>query len=259
MLKKISMVVFVLAFGTFIYASSAEAGYVEDGLLSYWNFDEAEEDNVEDVVSGYNGFFDGEIAVVDGKFNKGLEFDGTDAMVVMEDSDDFNCLEAFTWTAWIKTDAANGCIVNFTDAILDSDVQGAKTFRVLGGILDINVGWVGGVSGTTTVNDGEWHYVAMVVEDDVVAYYVDGEEDGGGGLAVSSKPEEGFVITVGWDPRCGMVEFPPFIGIIDEVSHYSRALSSDEMEQNFEAGALDLAVEPADKLTSTWGGMKASR
>jgi hypothetical protein len=262
MSSKISMVAFALAFGiatTFMYANVAEAqGFVEDGLVSYWNFDEIVDETVKDAVGGHNGTFDGPIEVIDGKYGKALEFDGSGAFVRMADPEAFICNEPFTWCAWIKTDVG-GCIVSKTDGVLDSDVEGAKTFFVSNGMLALDVGWVGQNSGTTMVNDGDWHYVAITVEDDAFIFYSDGVDAGQGAMAVSSKAEEGFVITIGWDPRCGLAEFPPFTGIIDEVSVYNRALSADEIEQNFDAGVLDLAVEPADKLASTWGAMKASR
>ena len=261
MFSKIAMVAFVLAFGIaaiLVYVNAAEAqGFVEDGLVSYWSFDGIADKEVEDAVGGHDGTFDGPIEVVDGKYGKALEFDGTGAFVKMDDPEAFICNEPFTWCAWIKTDAG-GCIVSKTDGVLDSDVQGAKTFFVSNGMLAFDVGWVDQSSGTTPVNDGNWHYVAITVEDDAFIFYSDRKDAGQGAMAVSSLPEEGFVITVGWDPRCGM-EFAPFAGIIDEVSHYSRALSAEEIEQNFDAEVLEFAVEPADKLTATWGAMKISR
>ena len=44
-----------------------------------------------------------------------------------------------------------------------------------------------------------------------------------------------------------------FMGIIDEVRLYDRVLTKDEINKNMEAG---LAVELAQKLTSTWGEIK---
>ncbi len=55
------------------------------------------------------------------------------------------------------------------------------------------------------------------------------------------------------------MEFAPMNGIIDNVAIYDRALDAGEMEQNFEAEILDLAVEPAHKLADTWGAVKAAK
>lgn len=251
--------VFVIAFTSmamiFVHTDVAVAQFVEDGLVSYWSFDGG---GYEDAVGGHNGILaEGDVVVVPGKFGDALEFDGTGAFVKMADPDAFICNKPFTWCAWIKTDDG-GCIVSKTDGVLDSDVQGAKTFFVSGGALTFDVGWVGQQGGTTMVNDGQWHFVAMTVENDAFIFYSDGKNAGQGAMAVSSKTENGFAITVGWDPRCNM-EFPPFAGIIDEVSVYKRALSANEIEQNYNAGMLELAVEPADKLSSTWGRMKVSQ
>jgi len=76
-------------------------------------------------------------------------------------------------------------------------------------------------------------------------------------LNVDSFPDAEFPLWIGFDGRAEPGEFPAFIGVIDEVSVYERALSADEVEQNFDAGALKTAVEPADKLAATWGSAKA--
>ena len=92
----------------------------------------------------------------------------------------------------------------------------------------------------------------------MILFYSDGEDAGEAPVGENEYADDAFIITIGWDPRCGM-EYPPFIGIIDEVSIYNRALSEDEIVQNFEAGVLDLAVEPAHKLAGTWGAMKVPK
>ena len=46
-------------------------------------------------------------------------------------------------------------------------------------------------------------------------------------------------------------------GIVDEVMIYDRALSADEVEQNFEAEGK-IAVNSAGKAALTWGAIKAS-
>ena len=259
MSKRILLVAFVIAFSmamVLVYTDTAAAQFIEDGLISYWTFDGG---GYEDIVGGHNGELEeGEVVSVPGKFGDALEFDGSGAFVMMADPEAFICNEDFTWIAWVKSDGGGGCIVSKTDGVLDSDAQGAKTFMIGGGPLSMDVGWVAGLTGITTVNDGDWHQVAMLVEGETVLFYVDGEKDFEGAMAVASFPEDGYAITIGWDPRCG-VEFPPMNGIIDDVAIYDRALDADEMAQNFEAEVLSLAVEPAHKLAGTWGAVKAAK
>jgi len=48
-------------------------------------------------------------------------------------------------------------------------------------------------------------------------------------------------------------------GMIDNVRIYDRVLDEDEVMQNFEAKSDQLPVEPADKLSTTWGALKRKR
>ena len=47
-----------------------------------------------------------------------------------------------------------------------------------------------------------------------------------------------------------------FVGIIDEVLIYNKALSANEVKQVFEAKGLP--VQPQGKLATHWGQIKAS-
>ena len=49
------------------------------------------------------------------------------------------------------------------------------------------------------------------------------------------------------------------IGIIDNVRIYDRVLKEDEVKQNFESNSDYLPVEPAGKLSTTWGTLKRMR
>ena len=48
-----------------------------------------------------------------------------------------------------------------------------------------------------------------------------------------------------------------FNGLIDEVMVWERALTEAEIEQSMEPGGA--AVDPNDKLATTWGNVKASQ
>ena len=50
-----------------------------------------------------------------------------------------------------------------------------------------------------------------------------------------------------------------FTGVIDEVAIYNRVLNADEVNQNFAARDGVTAVESTDKLSLTWGAIKASK
>ena len=45
-------------------------------------------------------------------------------------------------------------------------------------------------------------------------------------------------------------------GMMDNVRIYDRVLTAEEVMQNFEAKSDQLPVEPAEKLSTTWGALK---
>jgi len=46
-------------------------------------------------------------------------------------------------------------------------------------------------------------------------------------------------------------------GMIDEVRIYDRILTEKEVTQNFKIKSNKLAVDPADKVATTWGYLKS--
>ena len=59
------------------------------------------------------------------------------------------------------------------------------------------------------------------------------------------------MLRIGWDPHA---QERHFVGVIDEVTIYDRALTPNEIEQNMNASLGITPVAPADKLSSTWDG-----
>ncbi len=140
--------------------------------------------------------------------------------------------------------------------------MGPKTLFVQGGPLAFDTGWVGQFGGIAAVNDGEWHHVGVTVEivdgGDPIQFYVDGAIDGLGQMNVDEHPpNDAELVMIGLDGRADL-EFPPFVGLIDEVGVYNRVLTEEEMALNA-AATTGLAVDARGKAAITWAGMKASR
>ena len=76
MLNKIVAMVFIMALTAFMCANVLEAQVIEDGLVLYWPFDEADikGDTVSDVVGGNDGTLIGGPAIGEGKYGDGLVF-----------------------------------------------------------------------------------------------------------------------------------------------------------------------------------------
>jgi len=80
--------------------------------------------------------------------------------------------------------------------------------------------------------------------------YVDGEVEANG--TNSENVDTTLNLIIGKHP---MKAESYITGAIDEVCIYNRALSEDEVKQNYESKGA--AVESAGKLSFTWGKVKA--
>jgi len=96
----------------------------------------------------------------------------------------------------------------------------------------------------------EWHHVALTFDEGEVKIYLNGSVEGEGSV---TSPLSGNVLTLKVAADSDGQNL--FLGIIDEVRVYNRALGEDEINQNM--GAEGLAVgSPDGKLTLTWGEIK---
>ena len=101
----------------------------------------------------------------------------------------------------------------------------------------------------------KWYHLVGTYDGKNIAYYIDGENVGNTACAkgieespTSLKIAHSTLFGGAWD----------FVGSIDEVRLYDRALSKDEVSKNF--ASTGAAVEHSiEKLSITWGGIKASR
>jgi hypothetical protein len=137
---------------------------------------------------------------------------------------------AITVTAWIKTIGTDtGAIVGW-----GPDVAGQRFgFRVDAGRLRTEHHG-GNVQGDTLVNDGDWHHVAVTVQENVtisypdVILYLNGMDD----TRPTTDADPVFNITAAEDVRIGSRPSSNdrlFIGQIDDVRIYDRALTQEEV------------------------------
>lgn len=86
-------------------------------------------------------------------------------------------------------------------------------------------------SGGLTVTDLNFHHVAVTKSGPTVIFYVDG-------IATTAPDyDPGFVFTTGAAIGSGTVFLNGFLGIVDEVAIYDRALTADEIQPIFNAGS----------------------
>lgn len=220
----------VFAFGAALHA--------QEGLLAYWNFDEAD-----GTIAKNAGPWkmDGTVknAVrVDGKKGKALKFNGKDSVVDIGNKEPLNLIEDFTIEFWMQASSAGNDSVAYAGVITKFDPvapngEGYDIILHKDGQLRIAVRGPGridtGIRGPKML-DGQWHHIAVAVTKLSVTLYVDGRSTGTvTGSWESSPSTKPFLIGA----RNGVANFN---GIIDEVRIYSRVLSAEEVYANASSG-----------------------
>ncbi|AQT68965.1 hypothetical protein STSP2_02142 [Anaerohalosphaera lusitana] len=166
---------------------------------------------------------------------------------------------ARTIAAWVKVDDGNygGSIVSYGDH--SATGLGTRfTFKINNdsGVLRCEI--AGGFSiGTTSVTDGQWHHVAIVVPEGEtstsnVKFYVDGVEDAvadfGDANPINSDPAN---MSVGYSKAfydLGWAGAMELIGSIDEVRVYDNALAANEVAALYSEDYAKV-VSPANGAT----------
>jgi hypothetical protein len=190
---------------------------------------------------------------VDGKFEGALQFDGTDDFVQVPHAEILCVDEEVTVMAWINTERHGGP-GNYQGLVAKSN--GPRSYSLYiesGGGLHFSTAGIGTVS-TTKVPLNEWLHVAAIVVDGTHQYYINGEDAGKGGAGINLpglSDTADVLVAKTWE---GTREF---LGMIDEVRIWNRALSQDEVKDEMDMGNKAAAVEPQRKLTTTWGSIRS--
>lgn len=163
------------------------------------------------------------------RLGSSLRFDG-DTSIVLDNGNEFPTSGDFTWTAWIKSQVGGTIVARAGRG--EEWKEGGKVLFMEGGHLKFDVGWVGAVeSEEASLDDGEWHHVAITVhgagETSNITFYVDGRRAGEGQLDVKRFPESPLPLKIGY---CNE-DFPErqtgFVGQIRDVRWYGYGLASD--------------------------------
>ena len=237
-----------------IFSCVAVVPCVTAEVVGVWLFDEGNGKTVKDASgNGHDGEIIGEVAWVDGKFEKALEFDGGHVLVP---HDNVMNLRQWTMTAWIKVPK----IVEPYQIIVGKEAWPNRNYTmwIRPGVMTFGFTLPGGAQdlqvGSKVVTDGQWHFVAGVYDEKNLIPYVDGEQFNPRGAAGKPATSDAPLIigAQGPDGRNG-----PLKGIIDEVAVYDTALDEDELAEVMESLTKQFqSVEAMGKLTLTWGHLK---
>ena len=230
------------------------------GMVSWWPAD----GHRFDIIDGNHGTLTGDATFTGGKVGQAFSFDGFDDSVQIDDSDSLDIgHNDYTIVAWIKTSStindgrifskgSSQCVTGYMMRMGGSQSSNAFLEASFNGTCII------GFAGNTTINDGQWHLVAGVVDRDLGAkIYIDGNLDASQNVITTS-----FDLSNDRNPRIGLNDVTntePFDGLIDEVAIFNRALSPAEIWAIYNAGSAGMIkppapIEPPAGMVAWWPG-----
>ena len=258
MINRRFAVLFVVAGLVALACYTAGAQIVEDGLVSYWRLDEKKGGEIRDEVGPNNGTIRGNPKFVEGVSGKALQFSGDDA-VFFENVGFPNGNAATTWSVWFKREVS-APLSQYIVTYGFWREPGGEGFGVGTGhnradrLFMTQWGPNFDTFGPNIDTFDEWHYVAAVYDGKLHnTLYLDGEVVAERDLAMKPNVPNNNQGVIGANTNFE----ESMEGFIDEVGLYGRALNADEVMQNYEANLI-FAVNPAEKLTTTWGNIKDS-
>ena len=260
------------------YSTVAEAQapqFVTEGLVSFWSFDKPsiEGETVKDLWGNNDGILSGDPEFVKGKFLEALSFDGVDNTVEIphDASIDFPDT-SFSIEFWFKgvpdTLAVHGYVFGkgfsgghgkrYEFIILDEgDPPTSKFF------IDDDAAKGSVAFDSHRFTDEEWHHWVFVrdVEEAELRIYMDGgaEVTMGEDVSKQSISNDNSLFMGRMNPNEPGAKPGHVLGLLDEFRIYDRALSDDEIQQNYATDSNVLAVvDHAGKIAISWGKIKIS-
>lgn len=216
-------------------AQSTNCTSPPNGLISWW----LAEDNGADLMGLNNGTLANGASFAPGLVGTAFAFNGANQFVQVPDSPSLNPTNGLSIEAWVNVSrysANDGVTVVGKDnpygnrqylLALKHD-PGAWHFYAL---VHVPAGIIY-FGGATAIGTNTWYHVAMTYDNSTLSLYVNGQLDG-------SMPVAGPITVSSQALVIGGVPSGPwnFLGYLDELSLYDRALSLEEIAGIYGAGS----------------------
>lgn len=251
----------MLVLVVFLSSFAHSANEPEDALILYMSFDTIDGKQAIDHSKYENhGEMIGDIKHVKGKFGKALEFHGDQDFVQIPHHETLTVDQDVTVMAWIHTERHTGPNDGQWQGILaKGNNPRSYSFwtEAKSKCLHFSVGPPNGggsvCNGEVKLN--EWQHVVAQVDNGTHRYWVNGQKVG----EIGNKPnppglEDTSPVVIG---TAGGGNIRWFLGMIDEVRIWNRALSEEEVNTQMNKGHFEIFdIDPQGKLTTTWGNFK---
>ncbi len=236
----------------------------EDSLILYMSFDTIDGKETVDYSNyGNHGEMINGPKHVQGKFGKALEFNGVDSYVQIPHHESLTVDKNVTVMAWINPERITGPDNARWQGILAKG-NNPRSYswwtEENSKCMHFSVGPPNGggsiCKGEIKLN--EWQHVVAQIDEGTHRYWINGEQVG----EIANKPDppglnDTSPVVIG---TAGGGNIRYFLGMIDEVRIWNRALSEKEVNEHKEKGHFEIfAVDPRHKLTTTWSNLKAKQ
>ena len=235
----------------FVPATTQSCVVAPSGLVSWWPGD----GTTQDLVGGNNGTLTNGATFTAGEVGQAFNFNSLYSAVTVGYATNLH-LQDFTIEAWVQRASASMLTLDPSAAYANGEIFGFGRNGYVFGLntnstIFLSKAGVDEVVAGPAITDTNWHHVAVTKSGSTVVFYVDGA-----GLPPAtynsvfefSTPA---AIAVQGDDLRGS-----FLGSIDEIAVYNRALSAAEIQSVFTAGSLG-KCKPV-RLVPQWAGTAVS-
>ncbi|WP_438301712.1 DUF2341 domain-containing protein [Pseudomonas sp. NMS19W] len=235
-----------------MYYGNQKAPATGNGQLTFdpnytalYHFDGATGTPAKDTTAYGNTAQSATGAAIDGVVGRALQFSGQPLLLPASPSLQHNAGSAFTFSAWLRLDQANG------EQLILARREGTNNLLVgvNQGVPFVEIDGQRAVA-TQPLNPGQWQHVALTAEGSKVTLYINGRESA---ALAQAMPAFNSVMAIGADLHEG--PFQPFVGAIDElrlskVARPAPLLLADATSQGAES---KLVAYGADEEQSGFG------
>jgi len=215
-------------------------------MVGYYTFEGGDAIDHSVGLSQNGTMSNGATTVIDGVRGEVLSLDGLDDFVDLSASTpSFSSLNEGTVSGWINTTGTNQTLFSISDTS-DTDSYVSLSIDNAGHLMytvtENNVMQTGVFTSNNTINDGNWHHVAVTVDSGGNKLFIDGQLISGGNLTYQagdsttqhffSSVSNADAMAIGRNQGSSGAKWHT-AGSIDDTRIYSRALSTKEIEAIF--------------------------
>jgi hypothetical protein len=249
---------------TFIVSFAHAANELEDSLILYMSFDTIDDKStIDHSLYENHGEMIGDPQHVEGKYGKALQFNGVSDYVEIPHHESLTVDQDVTVMAWIHAERHTGPNEAQWQGILAKG-NNPRSYSLWteanSKCLHFSVGppQGGGSVCKDEVKLNEWQHVVAQVNNGTHRYWINGQNVGETGNKPDPPGAADTAPVVIGTAGGGGIRY--FLGMIDEVRIWNRALSEEEINKQMEKGHFEIfPVDPKLKLTITWGNLKVQQ